>query len=532
MLFTSIEFIIFLCITVGLYFIVPLNKRWIVLFIASCIFYCIAGIKFIPFIGVTSLITYFSALFIDRKHCELDKKLEEEGCEKQQEDLLKQKCESSCKKILIAAILISLGLLSYTKFTNMIIDSLQALLYILDIQLIQLTSVSIIIPLGISYYTFSSLGYLLDVYWKKYRAENNFFKYLLFVIYFPHILQGPFARYDKLAQQLIEGHRFNYERVCFGIQLMLWGYFKKLVVADRLAIFVNTVYGDWKNQAGFIITVATFFAAIQVYTDFSGCVDIARGMSQIFGIELDINFRQPYFSKSIEEYWRRWHISLGNWFKDYLYMPVFTSKFVAKLIKKAKDKYGNKAGRNVATVVPLVVVWLATGIWHGTGWGYVIWGIWNGGMIIGSTLLKKRYIVLRERLKINGKSKEWEIFQIVRTFILAAFIPKIFTLSDSISSAVGMLKNMFSEFNVWVLFDKSLYNYGLDRQDFWLAILSITLVFGASILKEKGIQIRKSIAEKNIVVRWAIYYMAIFSIIILGIYGEGYDARDFVYMQF
>ena len=532
MLFTSIEFIVFLCITVGLYFIFPISKRWIVLLIASCVFYCIAGIKFIPFIAVTSFATYFSALFIDKKYCELDKKLSEGDYEKEQEELLKEKCENNCKKVVAIAILISLAILSYTKFTNMIIDSLQGIFNRFGIQTIQLSPISIIVPLGISYYTFSTIGYVMDVYWREYRAEKEFFKYLLFILFFPHILQGPFARYNRLAPQLIKGHKFNYQRVCFGIQLMLWGYFKKLVIAERLAIFVNTVYGDWGNQKGFILLIASVFYAIQLYADFSGCVDIARGMSQIMGIELDVNFRQPYFAKTVEEYWRRWHISLGEWFKDYLYMPVSVSKFVRNCSKRIRKKYGKQAGKNVAIVISLVAVWLATGIWHGTGWVYVIWGIWNGGIIIGSNLLKKKYTILKQNLHINEESQGWKIFQIVRTFILVGVVTKPLTLTGSVHSAIELYKNLFSEFNIWVFFDQSLYTYGLDRQDFWLAVFSIVLLFGVSLMKEKGIQIRESIAEKNIILRWSLYYLAFFSIIVFGKYGPGYDVSNFIYMQF
>ncbi len=532
MLFTSIEFIIFLCITISLYFMFPLNKRWIILLIASCAFYCIAGIKFIPFMAVTSFTTYFAALLIDRKYCELDKKLEEDDDGNGREELLKDRCESSCKKILIITILVSLGLLSYTKFTNMIIDSLQGMINRFGVQTIQLSPVSIIVPLGISYYTFSTIGYVMDVYWREYRAERNILKYLLFVLYFPHILQGPFARYNRLAHQLIEGHKFDYQRVCFGIQLMLWGYFKKLVMADRLAVFVNTVYGDWNNQKGFILLIASIFYAIQLYTDFSGCVDIARGMSQIIGIELDINFRQPYFAKSVEEYWRRWHISLGEWFRDYLYVPVSISKFVKSSSKKMRNRYGKQAGKNVAMTFSIAVVWLATGIWHGNGWIYVIWGIWNGGIIIGSNLLKKKYITLKQKLHINEESQGWKIFQAIRTFILVGIVSKPLTLTGSVASSIGVYKNLFSEFNIWVFFDQSLYTYGLSRQEFWLVIVSIALLFGVSLLKEKGIQIRESIAGKNIVLRWSIYYLALFSIIILGMYGPGYSASNFIYMQF
>lgn len=532
MLFTSIGFILFLCITVLLYFIFPINKRWSVLLIASSVFYCLAGTKYIPFIAITSFITYFTALFIDHNYSKLDQRFDQDDLDIEQRKILKAKCKKKCKSALVTALFITLGILCYTKFGSIILDFVQNAFDVIGVRPFEASRVSIIVPLGISYYTFSSIGYVLDVYWRRYGAEKEFFKYLLYILYFPHILQGPIARYDKLASQLITGHKFDYRRVCFGIQLMLWGYFKKLVIADRLALFINTVYGAGSSQKGFVILLATFFYAIQLYTDFSGCVDLAIGMSQILGIKLDNNFRQPYFSRSVEEFWRRWHITLGTWFKAYLYMPVSVSKPIKKWSKKAKDKYGNQAGKRVIMIISLSVVWLATGIWHGTGWDYVLWGMWNGGLIIGSTLLEKQYTLLKQKLHVNDQTYGWKAFQMVRTFILVGILPRIFTRAGSVSRGIEMIKNMFSEFNIWVFFDQSLYQYGLDRKDFWLAVYSIILLLVVSILKERGIQIRESVAQRNIIIRWIVYYVAFFSIVIFGIYGAGYNASDFVYMKF
>lgn len=221
MSFTSIEFILFLCITVLLYFIFPINRRWCVLLTASGVFYCLAGIKYIPFIAITSFVTYFTALFIDHNYSKLDLNLEQEGLDKEQKKILKDKCKEKCRRVLIAALIVTFGILCYTKFGSGFLEIVQNVFDIIGIRSLEVPEISIIVPLGISYYTFSSIGYVLDVYWRRYGAEKEFFKYLLYILYFPHILQGPIARYDKLAPQLITGHKFEYHRMCFGIQLML-----------------------------------------------------------------------------------------------------------------------------------------------------------------------------------------------------------------------------------------------------------------------------------------------------------------------
>lgn len=525
MSFISVTFLLFVMIVSVAYFAMPLKFRWIILLIASILFYVSAGWKFLPFIVITSLITFGCGKIVYCYWLSSDQEIEKSSNEDERKEK-KNKVKSKCKRLVGICIFLVFAMLAYTKFAHYAVDAINELF---DGKTID---INIIIPLGISYYTFSSVGYVLDVYWRRYGAETNYLKYLLYLMFFPHILQGPIPRYNKLAPQLIEGHRFEYTRVCFGLQMMLWGYFKKMVIADRLAIFVTEVYSNWEYEKGLILVIATLFYAVQLYADFAGCMDIATGFSEILGIKLDKNFRQPYFAQSVEEYWRRWHITLGKWFKDYLCMPVTVSRFVKDSAAKVRNKYGSQAGKNFILIITSIVVWLATGIWHGTGWNYIVWGMWNGGIIVGSALLNKKLKVLKDKLHIDDKSAGWRSFRIIRTFILAAFIPRVFTRSGSIPAAIGIFKNMFSIFNIWVLFDGSLYSYGLDRQDFWLGLVAIAVLFIVSTLKERDIQIREGIASKAIVTRWLIYYILFFSIIIFGMYGSSYGVSTFIYMVF
>ena len=525
MSFISVTFLLFVSIVAILYFIIPMKHRWLILLLSSILFYVVAGWSFVPFVFATALFTYICGRLVNKYQQKIDQKVNSTDVENVKKEL-RAKGKRRCRRLVIVCVLLVLAMLAYSKFGHYIVEAINKFLTGIPFNL------DIIVPLGISYYTFSSIGYILDVYWRRYGAEKNFFKYFLYLLYFPHILQGPIPRYNKLAPQLIEGHAFDYTRVCFGLQLMVWGYFKKMVIADRLAIFVTEVYSSWQYEEGVILVVATLFYAIQLYADFSGCMDIASGFSEVLGIHLDKNFKQPYFAQSVEEYWRRWHITLGKWFKDYLCMPVTVSGFVKNSAAKVRKKHGSQAGKNYILIVTSIVVWLATGIWHGTGWNYIVWGIWNGTIIVCSSLLSKKYKIIKEKLHIDDTSSGWRDFRIIRTFILAAFIPRVLTRSGSVAAAIGIFKNMFSVFNVWVLFDGSLYDYGLDRKDFWVGIIAILILFGVSVMKEKGIQIREMVARKGIVTRWVIYYLAFLSIILFGMYGSGYGVSTFIYMNF
>ena len=496
MTYTSFFFFIFLLALAGLYFLLPLRWRWIALLAGSVAFYLINALSAFPYLLAEALIAYGGALLIRKKAAEDQKQ--------------------TSRRLLLVVLIVIIGFLAVVKLVRFIRpDS------------------GFIMPLGLSYYTFSTVGYVLDIYWKRYEPETNFLHFLLYVSFFPHILQGPIPRFDRLGHQLFEGHRFEYRRVCFGIQLMLFGLFQKMVLADRLGIYVDAVFGNYQEQYGLPVIAAIFFYAIQIYTDFAGCVNIARGVSEIFGVYLEDNFRQPYFSTSVEEFWRRWHMTLGGFFRDYVGMPVSVSKRVKSWSKAVRKKKGAEAGRHVVSLSALAVVWLCTGLWHGTGVNYLLWALWQGGIIAIATVNKTRFQNMKAALSIPDNSRLWHAFQVLRTFLLAGIIPRIITRAPSVYAAAVMVKHSFSPLHISQLTTNAgLKPYGWNLWHLGIAIAAMLIQLTVSLLKEHGVSIREKIAGFILPARWAIYLAALFIVVLFGIYGPGYDAGNFVYMDF
>lgn len=525
MSFTSINFIALVLILAFLYYCLPRKVQWILLLIGSLLFYITYGIEKLPFILAASLLTYLAARKMDKIYILQDAYIKENELAGKEKQTYVQGNKKKTKCILVWTVLLLVLLLIYAKAGKWVQEIVTGLAFDEPREIIP-----VIIALGVSYYTFSMIAYVADVYWRKEQAEKNYFRFLLFAIYFPKILQGPISRHRNLAPQFAEKHEFDYENFCFGIQLALWGFFKKLVIADRLSMLVTKVFGGWESYSGSVLLLATIFGAFQLYCDFSGCMDIARGVSQMFGIELEKNFERPFFSRSAAEFWRRWHITLGTWFKDYVYMPISISPKLLNAMKPIKKKWGMKTAKNIMTVIPLVAVWLLTGIWHGTGASYVVWGIYWGGIIIVSMLLEPYYKTWTAKLKINTETASWRGFQMLRTLGLFC-IGRILTIPNDLSVSVGIIKKIFIEFGVWNILNENIYNYGLDMYDFNLSIVVLAILLIVSVLQEKG-SVRQMIANQNLVVRWIIYYAAFFAVVIYGIYGPGYDASAFVYMNF
>lgn len=505
--FISIQFFIFLGITLFLYFIFPLKNRWFVLLGASIYFYAQTGLPSIIFLLFAANIAYSTARIIEENYYN--------------ETPNKKKA----RLYLITGISLILILLVYTKLGKSIFDAIKNILSLKQIGFQE------ILPLGISYFTFSIIGYMTDVYWKKIKAEHNCLKFLLYMIYFPHIVQGPIPRYNRLASQLIDGHTFNYKNFCFGLQRMMWGYFKKMVIADRLALLTNEVFENYTSYEGLIFLIASIYAAVELYCDFSGCMDIALGCSELVSIHLDENFRRPFYAKSAAEFWHRWHITLGTWFKDYVYMPIVSSPFLSKLCQHAKKTFGRRFARNLMSIIPLAVVWFLTGLWHGTGLNYILWGCYWGIIIIISTVFAPEYKKLTKTLKINTNSKSYHCFQIFRTCLLY-FGSRLITAPGDLKVTTEIIHRIFLKFNIWILFDETLYDIGLDRKDFWIGILAIIILWKVSSLQEKGIKVREKIASYPLILRWLIYYAGILSIIIFGIYGSNQSGNTFVYMNY
>ncbi len=560
MSFTSIPFYLFAALTLLLYYVLPRRFQWIVLLVMSLVFYASWGLELIPFVLVASLAAWFCARKMETIYAFTDVKIKtaKEAGENPPARTWKDMAKKQCRRwlwlafaVLIMALIFvklqrqmaTLPVLSwipwffskvYHHFGKLLIKLPGSQLFLKDTIFSDhgrmAETVSILVPLGISYYTFSLISYVTDVYWKKDKAEQNYFRLLAFTLYFPKILQGPISRHRELAPQIFEGHTFDYQKLCFGLQRMLWGYFKKLVIADRLAIFVGIVNNNVENETGAHLLVGAVFATLQLYCDFSGCMDIACGFSECLGLTLEENFNRPFFSRSIGEFWSRWHITLGAFFKDYVYMPIVVPHLLkhSKLVKK---KYGERASRAVLAIPPLLAVWMLTGIWHGMDWAHVVWGMYFFCIITISTVFKPEFEQVNKRLKIKEESAGWKVFQTVRTATLFIF-GGMATRYGTLEKGYIVIKKIFTSFHVEGFFDGSLYTLELSRPGFLLAILALFLLYAVGRLQEQGISLRERIADNNLLFRWIVYYGLLFSIIIFGIYGPGYDAKQFIYMQF
>ena len=467
--FLSFTFAVFFIISVFCYYAVPKKMRWGVLLLSGLVFYVWSVPYLIGYLLFSAVTTFFYGKWAE-KH------------------------KGYGKGILALVICANLAVLLTVKFAP-------------------LAGVSILAPMGISFYTLQVIAYCVDVYQGKTDAQNNFFKYLLFVSFFPQILQGPIPRYEQLKGQLFEGHTFDYRTVKFGFQLILWGIFLKMVIADRAAILVNAVFPEYHLYEGTVLAVAAVLYSIQLYTDFLGCVCIAMGAAEVYGIRLQTNFERPYRAVSIKDFWRRWHISLSSWLRDYVYIPLG----------------GNRKGK-FRRYVNLMMTFLVSGIWHGSGMQYIFWGLMQGGYQVAGEILQPVRKKVRNVLKINENSGFYVLWQRVCTFVLITISWVIFR-SANLRAGLSMLKRILTDMTPWVLFDGTLYEFGIEARSFMALLLCVVLVMVIEHFQEKG-NLREMLEKQHIFLRWGIYLGAIALIAVLGVYGPGYSAAQFLYGQF
>lgn len=528
MAFTSVNFVVFIGQAIVVYFVMPKKYRWWVLLLASYVFYICSSPKSFVFILLTTVTTYGGGRLIARFEGRYRDILRErkETLERAERKALKETFGRKKRRILLLVILLNFGVLAFVKYFRIYLDSLSTMLGLEWLSF----DAGVLIPLGISFYTFQSMSYIIDVYRGKYEAETSLARFALFVSFFPQVVQGPISRYDQLAKQLYEGHSFHFERAKLGIELMLWGWFKKLVIADRIGILVDTVFDHYTDYEGFYLIVAVTAYTIQIYADFSGGMDIARGVSQILGIDLVKNFERPYFAKSIPEFWRRWHITLGSWCRDYIFYPLSLSKAFGKLGKKSRSVLGVRAGKLLPVIFAQIITFFIIGLWHGADLKYIVFGFYHGGFMILGTLFEPQIKKLTAALQINTQAFSWTVFQIVRTFILVV-IGRFFSRAVSLSAALIMMKNSLV-FNPTILFNGDLYKLGLSEREFTLLFFCLLLWFFVSLIQERGCSVRELISRQNLVFRWGLYFAGIGAILIFGIYGIGYDASAFIYRGF
>ncbi len=469
MTYTSFSFYVFLVIALLAYYIIPKAYRWLAILLANFCFFWFATesiSKMVVFVTTIVLSYGFGVILNQKKN----------------------------KAILFIGIILSTIPLLADRAMAFLGD--RAPKGIVD---------SIIIPLGLSFYSMQIIAYLVDIYKSKIEAQKNPLKYATFISFFPQIIQGPIPRYEQLSDQLIRGNELKEDNIMKGIQLIIWGFFLKFMIADKAGIVVDTVFDGYEAYHGFFVLIAGILYSLQLYADFLGCVTLSQGVAKMFGIELANNFERPYFADSIKDFWRRWHMSLSSWLRDYIYIPLG----------------GNRKGAFLKNI-NLLITFLVSGIWHGGGLKYVFWGMMHGFYQVCEGL------VPAFSRKFRGPAHTARII-INFFFVMLAWI--IFR-ADSLKIGLRMIYRMFTRFNPWILFDGSIFELGLVQKEWEVLVVSLLVLLFVSRKQEHGIVLRERFAEYRFIFRWIIYIAAIATIWVFGTYGLGYDANDFIYGGF
>ena len=500
MVFNSTEFIIFFPIVVFVYYILPHKIRYIWLLAASYYFYMNWNPIYILLLFSCTLVTYLAGLILERLN---------------NIDSSEKRIKTKRRFCMIVCLLVNLGILGFFKYGGFILLNINKVLSIIGVRAI-IMEYSVILPVGISFYTLQAIGYLIDVYRGDTYAEKNFFRYALFISFFPQLVAGPIERSKNLLKQLYVSPKFNWENFRQGFILMLWGFFLKVVIADRAAIIVNAVYDNPEEYKGFFIIVATFFFAAQVYCDFYGYSEIARGAARFFGIKLMDNFNAPYFSQSVKEFWRRWHISLASWFRDYLYIPLGGNRNGA--LKKQRN---------------LLIVFAVSGLWHGASFAYIAWGLLNGIYQVAGDCLKYIKEKLFGLLKIKNMREDCFSRRLLKrtvTFLLLCFA-LVFFRAGNMPDALHVLKCM-AQFDWLSMFSSAIYDLGVSKEYFHVLLAAIVVLGVADYQKYRGIDMTGALLKQEWWFRFLVEMALLFTILMLGCYGAEYDTSEFIYFQF
>lgn len=520
MLFTSYNFVIFLTAVFIAYYLIPKKYQYILLLGASYLFYACASPKYLIYIFATTLSTYF----ISHKIHNIE--LVQRATSKDEKDM-RAILKAKKYKWLLACLFFNFGVLAVVKYANFTIANVNHLLQIVGAKE-KISFLSLALPMGISFYTFQAMSYIIDVYRAKHPPQQNIFKLALFVSFFPQLIQGPISRYKDLSETMFQEHSFNATNIKYGLQRIIWGYFKKLVIADRLLPAVNLLIRNPDQYQGIFVFIAMIFYAVQLYADFTGGIDITIGIGEVLGIRIKENFNSPFLATSIADYWRRWHISMGSWFRDYVFYPLSVSKPMLRFTKYSRRVLGPNFGKRVPVYVSTIVVWFVTGIWHGASWNFILWGIMNGAVIIVSQEFTPFYKWFHNKFPVKD-SVAFRSFQVVRTFLLMSSL-RMFDCYRDVPTTFRMFGSMFTNFNIGQV-TGSVLNLGLTLYDYIVLLGSIMVLIGSCIIKSRG-SIRDWLTCKPLLLRYATFYLLIIAIILLGAYGVGYDSSQFIYNQF
>lgn len=525
MIFTTFKFMIFMAVIFFLYYVIPKRKQWWLLLAASYIFYACASPIYLIFLVIITVITYVGAfllgnnfrlqsLYLTEKEAVLGEK---------ERKTYKKKMAKKRKMILVVIIVLLISILGVLKYSTFFFFSITGI-FGNDMGRV----FELILPIGFSFYMFQSLGYCIDVYREMATAENNFFKHALYVSFFPQLLQGPIGNYNRLAPQLFAEHEFSYQNAKYGLQRIAWGFFKKLVIANQISLISDPIWANYESYNGllFWIVVAALYA-FQLYADFSGYMDIANGCAEMLGIILDENFETPYFSKSIAEYWRRWHITLGEWFRNYVFYPILRTKCCNNIRKKYR-KSNSYVSNTIPNVIALLVVWFLIGLWHGAEWSYVFHGLYHGSLIALSIVMTPMRSKFKKFFPEYDSSKVYTLFRVGRTFLLVLFGYLIFKPADLVVTA-GVVKQMGNGIGLHT----TLLFVHRNLKVFLEIFIGMLALFTVDVFHYKGKNrsMRDKIREYSTWRRWGIYVMLLLLIIFIGAYGKS-ELNQFAYFRF
>lgn len=485
--YISLAYYIFIIVLLALYYTLPKKYRWLILLAGSTYFYYEAMASKMQFIILVASIatSYMFGLLIYKQYTK------------------KPRISTNTRLITLwIGIIISVLPLIASKAGDFVCGSV-----------LHRPLINWILPVGLSFYSMQIIAYLADIYHGSILPQKSFFKYALFISFFPLVIQGPISRYSQLNNQLIEGNDYDIQNIMKGIQLIIWGFFLKLMIADKAAVIVNAVFDNDQPYTGFYILIAAVLYSIQLYADFMSCVTISQGVAQMFGIIIIDNFNHPYFSSSVKEFWRRWHMSLSGWLRDYIYIPLG----------------GNRKGK-ISKYCNLIITFAVSGLWHGGRWKFLFWGLLHAVYQIAGELTYGLRDRCFQKFKLSQGFTGRKAIETVFTFFFIMIAWIIFR-AESLKTGIKMIISMFS-YNPWIFFDNSLFRLGLSQKEWKVLFVAIIVLFTVSFLQEKGIKIREWFANQNLLARWAIYLCAIWSIWIFGTYGFGFNAQDFIYGGF
>lgn len=496
MQFTSFEFAVFFPIVVLCFYMIPKKARTFWLLLASYYFYMGWNPKYALLIFASTIITYVCAKIIDS--FEKEQKLQR-------------------RLVLLVGLVSNLSVLVFFKYFYFLHETIEKLMAMFGITVGE-SRLNIILPVGISFYTFQALGYMIDVYRGDMKAEKNFINYALFVSFFPQLVAGPIERSKNLLEQIkkiADRPSWSFEKITRGLLLMLWGYFMKMVIADRAAILVDQVFGAFYLLEGVALLFGSVLFLVQLYCDFASYSAIAIGAANVLGIQLMQNFAAPFFSKSIGEFWRRWHISFSSWLRDYIYIPL-----------------GGSHCSKVRYYLNIMITFLVSGLWHGASWHFVFWGAIQGGMIVVGDFLRPIRQKLKDLLQIRAETAGNQMIQVFVTFDLSV-VSFIFFRAESVRDGMYYLERMITRFDIWSLTAGNIYHMGLDEKEMGVLFGSIIILILVDWLYEKKrMHFDAVVKRQGLVMQYFISIALLVLILVFGIYGQGYDATQFIYFQF